>query len=144
MDWSVAFPGKYLKADDLQGKVYTLTIKDVRIDDIEGMDGTKKQKVVITFKETPKAWIVPVTCGLALRAMWGRETNDWKDQQVSLFPKKVESFGETVEAVRVAGSPSLKAPIKEVIKRGKKNITVDLVPTKPTPTKAEAAREPGE
>ncbi len=129
MDWSVAFAGKYLKADDLQGKQFTLTIKGVKLEEIEGVDGTKKQKVIVSFKETPKLWIVPITCGLALRAMWGRETNDWCNQQVTLFPREVDSFGEVVEAVRVAGSPSLKAPIKETIKRGKKNIVVDLKPT---------------
>lgn len=137
----MAFPGTYLKADDLQGKQFTLTIKDVKREEIEGVDGTKKAKVIISFKETPKLWIVPVTCGLALRAMWGRETDGWKNQQVSLYSRTVDSFGESVEAVRVAGSPSLKAPIKESVKRGKKNILIDLKPT--VAAKAEAAREPG-
>lgn len=130
MDFELLYPSRYVKAADLMGKEITKTIKAVKLEELEGVDGTKKAKVIVYFADSQKMWVVPRTCGEALRLMFGRETDKWAGKRVTLFSKKVDSFGEEVDAVRVKGSPDIKEPIKEIIQRGRKKISVDLVPTK--------------
>ena len=138
MDFELLYPSKYLKAADLGDREVTKTIGAVKLEDLEGVDGTKKQKVIVTFKDAKKQWVMPRTCGEALRLMFGKETNAWTGKRVTLYSRKVDSFGEEVDAVRVRGSPDIKAPIKEVVPRGRKKIIVDVIPTK-----GDATPEPG-
>jgi hypothetical protein len=132
MQFSLLYPSKYVKAEDLGGKEITKTIKAVRLEELEGVDGQKKTKVIVYFSDSAKMWVMPRTCGEALRVMFGKDTDQWVGKRVTLFSKKVDSFGEEVDAVRVRGSPDIAKPIKEVIPRGRKKIIVDVVPTKAT------------
>jgi hypothetical protein len=129
MQFALLYPSKYVKAADLMGREITKTIKTVKLEELEGVDGTKKAKVIVYFSDSQKMWVVPRTCGEALRAMFGEETEKWAGKRVTLFSKKVDSFGEEVDAVRVKGSPDIKVAIKEVVPRGRKKIVVDVVPT---------------
>ena len=138
MDFELLYPSKYLKAADLGDREVTKTIGAVKLEDLEGADGTKKQKVIVTFKDAKKQWVMPRTCGEALRLMFGKETNAWTGKRVTLYSRKVDSFGEEVDAVRVKGSPDIKAAIKEVVPRGRKKIIVDVIVTK-----GDASPEPG-
>lgn len=130
MDFRILYPTKYVSAADLMGKEITKTIRTVKLEDLEGNDGTKKRKVIVYFSDSEKMWVVPRTCGEALRVMFGNDTDKWAGKRVTLYPRKVDSFGEEVDAVRVKGSPDIKAPIKEIVPRGRKKIIVDVVPTK--------------
>ena len=138
MDFELLYPSRYLKAADLGDREVTKTIGAVKLEELEGVDGSKKQKVIVTFKDAKKQWVMPRTCGEALRLMFGKETNAWTGKRVTLYSRKVDSFGEEVDAVRVRGSPDIKAPIKEVVPRGRKKIIVDVIPTK-----GDATPEPG-
>ena len=138
MNFELLYPSKYVKASDLGTKDVTKTIKAVKLEELEGVDGTKKAKVIVYFSDSQKMWVMPRTCGESLRVMFGKETNNWIGKRVTLFSKKVDSFGEEVDAVRVKGSPDIKEPMKEVVPRGRKKIVVDVVPTK-----ADNAPEPG-
>lgn len=128
MDYKLLFPSKYLKAADLGGKDFTLKIKSVRAEELEG-EGGAKTKGLITFEGAKKAWVLNRTVCEALNLMWGSETSKWVGHQVTLYSKKVESFGEEVDAIRVRGSPELTKPLSATIPRGKKKIVVHLVPT---------------
>ena len=129
-DFELLYPSRYVKAADLKGQSVTKTIASVNLEDMEGVDGQKKAKVVIHFSDSPKMWVVPRTCGEALRVMFGKKPAKWIGKRVTLWARDVDSFGETVAAIRVKGSPDIDKPMKEIVQRGRKKITVDVVPTK--------------
>lgn len=136
------YPSRFLRASDLKGQDVTKTIARVQIEEL-GEGAQSKAKCVISFKDAKKQWVVPRTCGEALKLMFGAKDVDktWVGKRVTLFAKTVDSFGGEVEAVRVKGSPDIKERMQASIQRGQKTIRVDVVPTQ---VKAEAAREPGE
>jgi hypothetical protein len=129
-DFELLYPSKYVKAVDLKGHAVTKTISSVNLEEMEGVDGQKKVKVIVHFSDSQKMWVVPRTCGEALRVMFGNKPPKWIGKRVTLFATDVDSFGETVQAIRVKGSPDIDKPMKEVVQRGRKKIVVNVVPTK--------------
>jgi hypothetical protein len=93
-----AFPGKYLKAADLQGRRATVTIKDVGMEDI-GDDGMKP---VVTFVGKEKGLVLNRTnANMIIEIVKSEETDNWKGRQVALYPTKVDFQGKRVDAIRV-------------------------------------------
>jgi hypothetical protein len=129
-DYEVAFPGRFIHAADFLGKQVTLTIADVKLEKMPNEKKNGGQKWIVSFEKTEKEWALNRTNAEALVCMWGRDISKWVGKRVTLFPREVESFGETVPAIRVAGSPDLDAPKSITIPRGKLKITVNVVPTK--------------
>lgn len=131
MSFDDLYPSRFLKASDLKGKDVTKTIARVQVEEL-GEGANAKPKVVVTFEGAKKQWVVPRTCGEALKAMFGAKDVDqaWVGKRVTLFAKMVDSFGGEVEAVRVRGSPDIDKRIQATIQRGQKTIRVDVVPTK--------------
>ncbi len=58
MNINEAFPSKYLKASDLDGKNVTVTIKSAELEEI-GFD--KEQKLVLSFVGTDKSMVLNKT-----------------------------------------------------------------------------------
>ena len=112
VDWDELYPGRFIKAGELKGKRWTLTISDVDIDSLVGDDGKEKTKGIITFKETTKQIPLNKTNGLCIRAMFGRKLSEWLGKRVIIFPGTWS--GE--DASRVWGSPDIAAPMDVEIK----------------------------
>lgn len=128
MDFDLLYPSRFVKAADLGGKDVTKTIRAVKVEEL-GEGDQKKGKVVVTFDDSKKQWVMPRTCGEALKLMFGRETNAWIGKRVTLFSKMVDSFGDEVPAVRVRGSPDISKRLTADVQRGRKTIKVDVIPT---------------
>lgn len=97
------FPGRFLKAGELNGKKVTLTIKDADLEELVGDDGKPKAKAIISFAETPKQMVCCKTNGICIKAMFGPQISEWIGKRVTLFPDTWN--GEP--ATRVWGSPDL-------------------------------------
>lgn len=111
VDFDQLYPSRFLKSGDLMDKNgnprdFTLTISDVQIELIEGSKG-KKDRPVVSFRETGKQWLPPKTCGLCLREMFGRKPKEWVGKRVTLFSTMVSAFGSMKAAIRVRGSPDI-------------------------------------
>ncbi len=108
IDWDELYQGRFLKAGELQGKKFTLTIASVDIYELEGEKG-KKVKGVIGFRETPKLVALNRINGLCLRGMFGRHVQEWVGKRVTLFPSTVQEAGAMKgdPCVRVFGSPDI-------------------------------------
>lgn len=103
-----AFPSHYLKADDLEDGDMTVTIRDDS--PVEWAEFTQKgkptpdNKPVLFFKQPrdAKALVLNKTNWKTISEVLGSdETEDWAGKQITLYATEVESFGETVLAVRV-------------------------------------------
>ena len=144
MSFDDLYPSRFLKASDLKGRDVTKTIRTVTLEEL-GEAKDAKPKVIITFEGAKKQWVVPRTCGEALKAMFGAKDVDvtWPGKRVTLFARVVDSFGGEVEAVRVRGSPDITRRIQASIQRGQKTIRVDVIPTGGTPVPVEDLGDPG-
>ena len=102
------YPGRFLKAGLLLGKKVTLTIKDVDVEGLEGEDGKKKQKAILSFKESDMELVMCKTNGVCIKAMFGPTLAEWLNKRVTIF----ESQWNGEPCIRIWGSPDLKADMK--------------------------------
>jgi hypothetical protein len=115
MDVDAFFPSRFIKASDLQGKDVTLTIESVVGDELEGDKG-KQYKGIVSFVGKKKKWVLNRTNALCLKAMFGRETDNWKGHKVTIYP----SVFNDEPCIRVKGSPELEKPLEFELKLPRK------------------------
>src|SRR5262245_60963299 len=100
MKVSEAFPSKYLRAADLQGKNVSVVITGAEYEQI-GEDN----KIVVYFQGKEKGLVLNKTNANNIAAVYGDDTEDWTGGDLILFPAMVDYQGRTVEAVRVRVPP---------------------------------------
>ena len=131
VDYDELFPGRFLKAGLFKGKKVALTITNVETEPLPQDNGKDRTRGVLSFKETPLQLVLNSTNGQCIRAMFGRKVQEWIGKRVT-FCAEQDKFGrETVDAVRVWGSPALQ-----------QNMQVDIVlpRKKPRPRTLRAAQ----
>lgn len=110
------YEGKWLKAEHLDEQPRLVTIAKVGDTEFQQKDGTKKRQIVLTFAEYDKPfglnWTNAKKCAEICDS---RDTDDWLGKKVVIYPTEVESFGETVEAIRMRAPKIQKkvAPVEE-------------------------------
>jgi len=108
VDYDELFPGRFLKAGLFKGRPVTLTITDVEREKLPQDNGTVRDRGVISFKESKGLQLVlNSTNGQCLKAMFGRNLNDWIGKRVTFAPEKDRFGREVVDAIRVVGSPDI-------------------------------------
>jgi len=103
--------GNYLGAEHLEGKVVTVTISDVRKEDIADDKGVLKSKAVVHFVGTDRSWILNRTNALSIAALFGVETAAWAGKRITLHAVEVQLGKERVAGVRVKGSPDIEKDV---------------------------------
>lgn len=97
-----AFPGKYIKAADLQGANVRVLISKVIMEDLSRDDAEPESKPVVYFQNKKAGMVLNKTNGDAISKIAGTdETDDWTGVEIELFPTTVEAFGKMVDAIRV-------------------------------------------
>jgi len=97
MKVSEAFPSKYLKADDINGKI-AVNISDVVYEPV-GVD--KTPKLVAYFRELDKPMVLNHTNADMIGLLHGEETDTWKGKRIILMKVLVPFQGKNVPAIRV-------------------------------------------
>ena len=93
-----AFPSKWLKAADLNGRKVNCIIDSVGFENIGG----DEDKLVVFFKGAQKGLVLNVTNANMITEICGSdETDDWMGKQIALFPTRVDFQGRRVDAIRV-------------------------------------------
>ncbi len=105
--YDALFPGRFLKAGLFDGKEVTLTIVDLIQEGLEGEKGVE-QKSIILFKETELQLILNRTNAECLRNMIGKKVREWTGKRVTFMPDTDRFGSDTVDCIRIAGSPDLK------------------------------------
>lgn len=126
--YSELYPGRFLKADALKGHKITFSIADVDVQELEGGDGKKAAKVIVTFHKPqsaalaklPLELVLPKTNGECLRRMFGNNPHAWVGKRVTLFPSTTKFGRETVDCIRVWGSPDLPEDMPITVPQGRK------------------------
>ena len=118
--YSELYPGRFLKADILKGKKATLTIKEIDVQDLVGETGKPAAKVIVSFAERPLELVLPKTNGECLRRMFGNNPHAWVGKRVTLFPSTTKFGRETVDCIRIWGSPDIEADMPITVPQGRK------------------------
>ena len=92
------FPGRFLKAPDLQGRTIKVTIKKVEVEEI-GQD--KDAKPVVYFDGVERALVLNKTNAFAIAEIHGDPTDGWPGKAIELFSMMVPYQGQSVAAIRV-------------------------------------------
>lgn len=96
MKMSDAFPSKYLKAADLQGRVLKLEIDSVDQERI-GND----VRIVAYFRNAKKGLVLNKTNATVIASRYGDESDDWRGCEIELYPDKTQYQGQLVDCIRV-------------------------------------------
>jgi hypothetical protein len=100
---NAAFPSTHLKAADLGGKTVTVTIREVKAEEI-GRD--KETKPVLYFVGKEKGVVLNKTNARKIVSLTGTaNTEEWAGFRIAIFPTTVEFSGDMVEAIRVKAAP---------------------------------------
>jgi hypothetical protein len=96
-----AFPGQYLKAQDLGNARVPVTIDRVEMEDIGG-----DHKAVLYFQGKEKGLVLNKTNSSTITELAGTdETDDWRGTRVILFKTRTEYQGKRVDCIRIDEAP---------------------------------------
>ncbi len=116
MNIDTAFPSKFLKASDLNGKTVRLKIARIEIEKL-GED----LRPVLSFEKTERGLVLNKTNANRLSMGFKtRETDEWIGQEIEAYPDMVDYQGRLVEAIRVrvptrGPAPKQTAPVNQPI-----------------------------
>jgi hypothetical protein len=96
MQLNDVFGGDSLKAADLQGREFTLTIAAV-----EAKKFDNGNKLIIRFAGAKKSLVSNKTNSRRIAFMYGENTDFWIGKQITLGVDFVDYQGQTVQAIRV-------------------------------------------
>jgi hypothetical protein len=96
------YPGRFIKAADLKGKNVTLTIADVKLEELIGDKGAQI-KGIISFDRTDKQFVLNKTNGICIKEMFGKKVQEWVGKRITLMP----SLWNGDDCLRIFGSPDL-------------------------------------
>jgi hypothetical protein len=126
-NFDALYPGRFLKAGLFEGKPKTLTIKEIGLDDLPDEQGVLQQTRILCFNETPMQLAMNRTNGLCLKAMFGNILSDWIGKKVTLYPATDRLGKDSVDCIRIYGSPEIEKDITisfKLWKRGIKHVSL--------------------
>jgi hypothetical protein len=100
-----AFPSKYLKAEDLNGKPYTLTMREVCMLEID--EG--REKAVLFFAESQKGLVLNQTNTNVIKSLFTKYTEQWAGKKIVVYPAQTDFRGKIVPCIRVRAVESCPA-----------------------------------
>lgn len=100
MKMSEAFPSKYLKAADLQGKQARVVMDRVDEEQV-GNNPNEDPKPILYFVGKEKGMVLNKTNAGNIADTYGDDSEDWHGEEIILFEAMVDFQGRTVPAIRV-------------------------------------------
>lgn len=80
------FPSRFLRADDLQGKVFELAIENVTIEELNGLQG-KHWAAILWLKGAKKGLVLNKTQASAMQRISGTDVIErWQGLRISVRP----------------------------------------------------------
>jgi len=114
------YPGRFVKAGNLGTGKHTVTIADVRHEDLEGERGAE-QKVIVSFRESKRDLVLCKLNATAIAAMFGKSIPDWIGKRIVLYStnelmpmpvtraERQAGKSQPDACIRIHGSPDLAA-----------------------------------
>jgi hypothetical protein len=109
MNIESAFPSKWLKAADLQGRTIRVTIRTVLM---EAVGGGSDQKPILYFQGKERGVVLNRTNAVMIAHYYGQDTDQWPGREVELYTETVPFQGRMVSALRVRVPSGAPAPVR--------------------------------
>jgi hypothetical protein len=102
MKLSDAYPSRFLRASDLNGRTATVTIESA---EFEKFGSEKERKIVLSFVGKDKQLILNKTnANTIAELLHSEETDDWINQRITLCARETEFQGGDGARVEGAGT----------------------------------------
>lgn len=99
-----AFPSKYIKTEDLEGKTLNVTIERVITETIKKDDGSTEEKRIVYFKGAQRGMVLNQTNWNAIADISGQQDDDdWPGTKIMLYPTKTQFGAKIVPCIRIMG-----------------------------------------
>jgi tRNA splicing ligase len=99
--WRTIAGKEYLVGEELLGKEVPLTIKEVKIEELQNQKG-KENKPVASFEGTERKLVLNITNMKTIAKVLGTPfTEEWAGKQITLIPVSGRFFGEDQIVVRI-------------------------------------------
>lgn len=101
--WRKMNDQRYLGAYSLDpGKDLTLTIKEVKREEVVSEGNRKEMCIIVYFKEDSKPLILNSTNAKTISKLYKTPyIENWSGRAITLFATEVKAFGDVVEALRI-------------------------------------------
>jgi hypothetical protein len=97
-----AFPSKYLKAADLQGRAHVVEIEGAWEETLKSTEGKEQIKTILKFKGKKKILPLNLTNWDAVAEITGEgDSIAWPSHAVEIYPTKTQMGGKTVDCIRI-------------------------------------------
>lgn len=118
--YSEMYPSRFLKADMFKGKKVTLTIKDIIGEDLIGDKDKTEAEWIVRFVEKAFEFVMNKTNAYCLYRMFGGDPHSWIGKKVTFYPTTTKFGRETVDCIRIWGSPEIAEDMPITVPAGRK------------------------
>jgi hypothetical protein len=118
--YSEMYPGRFLKADMLKGRQVTVTITEIEGEDLVGENNKTKSEWIVRIKERSLQLVLNKTNAFCLYRMFGGDPHSWIGKRITIFPTTTKFGRNTVDAIRVFGSPDIAEDMEITVPQGRK------------------------
>src|SRR3990167_5543904 len=101
MNIDEAFPSKYISAADLQGRDVIVRIARITVEQLGRNNDPKDNKPILYFQGKQKGLALNKTNANTVKDMYGKETDAWIGQTITLVTAWTDYAGKQVECIRV-------------------------------------------
>lgn len=100
-----------IKCSDLKGQDVTLKIRDYEIVEM-GEGETEFQKLELGFHGQKKRFLLNITNQTTIAMMYGLDSDDWIDKDITVYPSETEFAGKMVDCIRIRReTPSIREDV---------------------------------
>jgi hypothetical protein len=100
MKIGTAFPSKYLKCADLNGREVACTISRVVVENVGGQ-GDEEDKPVLYLTGKTKGVVLNRTNAMTIAAKYGDDTDEWTTKPIVIYPDQTMYQGRMVDCIRM-------------------------------------------
>jgi hypothetical protein len=93
--------GKWLRANDLEGKTHRVVISDTTTEEFKDEEGNVSHKICLSFEKKERSLLLNKTNARALAEGLGDEEDEWIGKTIIMYPTTCEFQGSTVPCIRV-------------------------------------------
>lgn len=104
MNINDAFPSTYLKAEDLRGQRVAVQIGSVKMEEV-GQGHDQEEKPVVYFNGKDRGLVLNKTNATTIASLYGSDTEQWRNNWITLFPTQTDFQGKQVACLRVEMQP---------------------------------------
>lgn len=102
MHYKKYYDPRFVGSWDFEGKdEFSVTIKEIKVEELRTEDGTTANKPVLYFEKAKKGLCLNVTNAKIIAAKYGSDTEAWIGKKITLYKTTCKAFGKTVDCVRV-------------------------------------------